>query len=75
MPEQVPSPLSQQDLDSLFPLSRPYPIQDKTYEIGLTLGGTVSAGAYTAGVLDYLLEALDAWTRAKGGPRRRSPHA
>lgn len=33
-----------------------------TFEVGLVLGGTVSAGAYTAGVLDFLIEALDAWT-------------
>ena len=29
------------------------------FEIGLVLAGTVSAGAYTAGVLDLFLEALD----------------
>lgn len=33
-----------------------------TYELALVLGGTVSAGCYTAGVLDFLLEALDEWT-------------
>src|SRR5215813_1819894 len=32
-----------------------------TFELGPVLGGTVSAGAYTAGALDYLLEALEAW--------------
>ena len=31
----------------------------------ITLGGTVSAGSYTAGVFDFLLEALDTWTAAK----------
>ena len=35
------------------------------FEIGLVLAGAVSAGAYTAGVLDYLTEALDAWEKAK----------
>ncbi len=30
-------------------------------DIGLVLGGTVSAGAYTAGVVDFLLEALTAF--------------
>lgn len=30
----------------------------KTYEIGLVMAGAISAGAYTAGVVDYLLEAL-----------------
>ena len=29
-----------------------------TFEIGLVMAGAVSAGAYTAGVVDYLLEAL-----------------
>lgn len=32
-----------------------------TFEIGLTMAGAVSAGAYTAGVLDFLVEALDQW--------------
>jgi hypothetical protein len=44
----------------LFPKVEPDP-PDRTFELGLVLGGTVSAGAYTAGALDYLLEALEAW--------------
>ncbi|MCK9372613.1 MAG: patatin-like phospholipase family protein [Sulfuricurvum sp.] len=32
--------------------------QEDTYEIGLVMAGAISAGAYTAGVVDYLLEAL-----------------
>lgn len=64
MGQQFPPALSQEDLDTYFPLDRA-PIQANTYELGLTLGGTVSAGTYTAGVLDYLIEALDLWTRAK----------
>lgn len=32
--------------------------QENSYEIGLVMAGAVSAGAYTAGVVDYLLEAL-----------------
>lgn len=36
-----------------------------TFEFGLSLAGAVSAGAYTAGVLDFLFEALDAWQAAK----------
>ena len=44
---------------------------DHTFEIGLALGGTVSAGCYTAGVLDFLITALDAWTLAKDDPARR----
>jgi hypothetical protein len=34
-------------------------------EIGLVLAGAVSAGAYTAGVIDFLIEALDAWEGAQ----------
>jgi hypothetical protein len=49
-----------------------------TFEIGLVLGGTVSAGAYTAGVLDFLIEALDEWTSrrdaAGSDPDRVPPH-
>jgi hypothetical protein len=38
------------------------------FRIGLAMAGAVSAGAYTAGVLDFLFEALDAWyaARARG---------
>jgi predicted acylesterase/phospholipase RssA len=35
------------------------------FELGLVLAGAVSAGAYTAGVLDYLIEVLDDWEVAK----------
>src|SRR5215216_3283505 len=37
----------------------------KTFEVGLVMAGAVSAGAYTAGVMDYLLLALDEWYAAK----------
>ena len=39
--------------------------EDRTFEIGLVLAGTVSAGAYTAGAIDFLLEALEAWQTTK----------
>jgi hypothetical protein len=42
-----------------------------TFEIGLVLAGAVSAGAYTAGVLDFLIEALDAWYDAKESERAK----
>src|SRR5512141_3093396 len=45
---------------------RPDPAQG-VFEIALSLGGTVSAGAYTAGVLDFLVEALDQWDAARSG--------
>jgi hypothetical protein len=43
-------------------MRRPAP---KTFELGLVMAGAVSAGAYTAGVLDFLFEALDAWEQAR----------
>lgn len=43
------------------------PVPDKTFELALVLGGTVSAGAYTAGALDFLIEALDCWEAARAG--------
>jgi hypothetical protein len=36
-----------------------------TFKIGINMAGAISAGAYTAGVLDFLVEALDAWYDAK----------
>ena len=39
--------------------------QTQPYKIGLSMAGAVSAGAYTAGVLDFLVEALDAWEAAQ----------
>lgn len=36
-----------------------------TFEIGLVMAGAVSAGAYTAGVMDFLIQALDTWYAAK----------
>ena len=44
----------------LFPETAAAPPKG-TFELGLVLGGTVSAGAYTAGALDFLLEALEGW--------------
>jgi predicted acylesterase/phospholipase RssA len=39
------------------------------FHIALNMAGAVSAGAYTAGVLDYLIEALDAWEAEKDRQR------
>ncbi len=36
-----------------------------TFEFALVLGGTVSAGAYTAGAVDFLIEALDCLSHAQ----------
>jgi hypothetical protein len=67
-----PDPLTRQQIDEFFPRERK-PIKDGAFELGLVLGGTVAAGAYTAGVLDYLLEALDAWQRAKDDGDPQAP--
>ncbi len=40
----------------------------KKFEIGLCMAGAVSAGAYTAGVMDYLMEALAEWEKRKSEP-------
>jgi len=39
--------------------------ENKTFHLGLSMAGAVSAGAYTAGFIDYLLEALNNWEDAK----------
>ncbi len=39
-----------------------------TFYVGLCMAGAVSAGAYTAGVMDYLLEALSEWEKRRGQP-------
>ncbi len=38
---------------------------NKKFKLCITMAGAVSAGAYTAGVLDYLLETLELWEKAK----------
>lgn len=40
----------------------------QTFTLGLTMAGAVSAGAYTAGVIDVLFRALDAHNAATGTP-------
>lgn len=42
-------------------------------KLGLCMAGAVSAGAYTAGVIDYLLETLDRWEKAKERNRQLGP--
>ena len=34
---------------------------DNVFELGICMAGAVSAGAYTAGAMDYLIEALQTW--------------
>ncbi|WP_332122516.1 patatin-like phospholipase family protein [Azorhizobium caulinodans] len=45
------------------------PAEEKTFRIGLAMAGAISAGAYSAGVLDFLVEAMDAW-ETENGPDR-----
>jgi hypothetical protein len=40
----------------------------KTFEVGLVCAGAISGGAYQAGVLDFLLQALEEWYKAKDDP-------
>jgi hypothetical protein len=51
--------------DTLYPAADGTRVALPTFEIGLVLAGAVSAGAYSAGVLDFLVETLDRWERAK----------
>jgi hypothetical protein len=39
------------------------------FKIAINMAGAVSAGAYTAGVLDFLMEALEEWQKAKDALR------
>ncbi|UOB18408.1 hypothetical protein [Abyssalbus ytuae] len=44
-----------------------------TFHLGITMAGAVSAGAYTAGFMDYILEALEEWEKAKEINRKYKP--
>lgn len=43
---------------------------ERTFELGLVMAGAISGGAYAAGVVDFLIQALDAWhlEKASGSP-------
>jgi hypothetical protein len=47
----------------------------KGFRIAINMAGAISAGAYTAGVLDFLTEALDAWAAAKAEGAEVPGHA
>lgn len=36
-----------------------------TFHLGITIAGAVSAGAYTAGFIDYLIKVLELWEKQK----------
>lgn len=46
---------------------------DGTFHLGINMAGAVSAGAYTAGVLDFLTEALEQWYAAKAAEYPKVP--
>ena len=46
---------------------------DGTFHLGINMAGAVSAGAYTAGVLDFLMEALEQWYAAKSSANPAVP--
>jgi hypothetical protein len=48
-------------------------MQPKTFEVGIVMAGAISAGAYTAGVMDFIIEALDAYEEAKRAPGWNGP--
>jgi hypothetical protein len=43
------------------------------FQIGLVMAGAISAGAYSAGVTDFIMEALDAYMAAKEKPGWQGP--
>jgi hypothetical protein len=58
------APPTDEEIERWFVLKEP-DLPPGRFEFALVLGGTVSAGAYTAGALDFLFEALDAFEAAK----------
>jgi len=47
--------------------------QAKTIRLGICMAGAVSAGAYTAGVIDYLIETLERWQQKKDEISKKKP--
>ena len=43
------------------------------FQIGICMAGAISAGAYTAGVMDFLIEALDEWENRKNNAVSNTP--
>lgn len=69
--DQPATAVPQLDPDKMAMFKPADPVADQTFELGLVLGGTVSAGAYTAGALDLLIQALDAFQARTNPP---APH-
>lgn len=49
-------------------------MSNNTFKIGLVGAGAISAGAYTGGVIDFMVSALDHWYKAKGNDKLAPPH-
>ena len=45
----------------------------EVFETGIVFAGAISAGAYSAGVMDFIMEALDAYEEAKRTPNWKGP--
>jgi len=45
--------------------------QSVPFRFAINMAGAISAGAYTAGVLDFLMEALEQWQLAKDSFRQQ----
>src|SRR6201987_6475372 len=69
MEEQRPKQPPDAEIKKWFVVVPPAP--PDTFELALVLGGTVSAGAYTAGAGDFLIEALDCLSTAQ--QEKRAP--
>lgn len=54
-------------------IEKPQFTEQPVFHLGLTMAGAVSAGCYSAGVMDYLFEILDLWERAKAGKTEIDP--
>ncbi len=48
-------------------------MEAEPFEIGLVGAGAISAGAYTAGVIDFMVYALDLWYQAKSSDNTSVP--
>ena len=45
-------------------------LSGQEFQIGFAMAGAISAGAYSAGVLDFFIQALEAWENARLDPIR-----
>src|SRR5208283_1055586 len=65
-------PASIADLKAYFPDVRPQP-PARCFEFSVAVAGGISTGAYIAGVFDFLIEALDAYSEAQAANPAGAP--